>query len=268
MPILSARDIVQRFGHQEVLHGVSLDVRKGEILGLLGPSGAGKTTFVNVIAGVAEPVSGSVTAFGDPMPSLKLMRRMGYMAQSDALYTDLTAAENLAFFGAIYGLAGAALRRAGAKALDTAHLTVDPRKLARDYSGGMRRRLSLATAILHEPELLILDEPTIGLDPLHRVDIWESFRAMTAQDKTLIVTTHVMDEAERCDRLAMIRDGVFIATGTPAELRERAGATTLEEAFLHFARVEMSAEKNAAEAAVTGATTVGVADLDGGDRDA
>jgi ABC-2 type transport system ATP-binding protein len=240
MPILSACDIVQRFGHQEVLHGVSLNVERGEILGLLGPSGAGKTTLANVIAGVAEPVSGSVEAFGEPMPSLRLMRRMGYMAQSDALYTDLTAAENLAFFGAIYGLTGAALKRAGEKALETAHLTVEPGKLARDYSGGMRRRLSLATAILHEPELLILDEPTIGLDPLYRVDIWESFRRMTDAGRTLIVTTHVMDEAERCDRLAMIRDGVFIAMGTPDELRERTGTATLEDAFLHYARAEMA----------------------------
>lgn len=236
MAVLSAHDIVQRFGRQEVLHGVSLAVECGEILGLVGPSGAGKTTFVNVIAGVARPVAGTVEAFGEPMPSLELMGRMGYMAQSDALYMDLTASENLAFFGAIYGLRGKALKEASQKALETVHLSVEPRKQARDYSGGMRRRLSLATAILHEPELLILDEPTIGLDPLHRVDIWDSFRRMTAAGRTLVVTTHVMDEAERCDRLAMIRDGVFIATGSPDELKERAGASTLEAAFLHFAR--------------------------------
>jgi ABC-2 type transport system ATP-binding protein len=238
MSILTARDIVQRFGDQEVLHGVSLGVERGEILCLLGPSGAGKTTLVNVMAGVAEPASGHVIAFGEPMPSLALMRRMGYMAQSDALYTDLTASENLEFFGAIYGLRGDSLKAAAERALSTAHLTVEPRMQARDYSGGMRRRLSLATAILHEPELLILDEPTIGLDPLHRVEIWESFRAMTARGTTLIVTTHVMDEAERCDRLAMIRDGVFIAIGSPQELKERTGSATLEDAFLHFARAE------------------------------
>ncbi len=238
MPVLAARDIVQRFGHQEVLHGVSLGVERGEILGLLGPSGAGKTTFVNIIAGVAEPVSGTVDAFGEPMPSLELMRRMGYMAQSDALYTDLTARENLEFFGAIYGLTGEALGAAMSRALATAHLTVEPRKQVRDYSGGMRRRLSLATALIHDPEVLILDEPTIGLDPLHRVDIWDAFRVMAAEGRTLLVTTHVMDEAERCDRLAMIRDGVFIAIGTPNDLKARAGTRTLEEAFLHFARAE------------------------------
>lgn len=240
MPILTARDIVQRFGKQEVLRGVSLDVERGEVLGLLGPSGAGKTTFVNIIAGVAEPVSGSVEAFGEPMPSLHLMRRMGYMAQSDALYYDLTGPENLAFFGTIYGLTGATRARAAARALETAHLAADPRKQVRDYSGGMRRRLSLATALMHDPEMLILDEPTIGLDPLHRVDIWDAFRRIAAEGRTLIVTTHVMDEAERCDRLAMIRDGVFIAIGSPEELKERAKAATLEEAFLHFARVEIA----------------------------
>lgn len=238
--VLTARDIVQRFGSQEVLRGVSLGVERGEVLGLLGPSGAGKTTFVNVVAGVAEPVSGSVEVFGEKMPSLAIMQRIGYMAQSDALYTDLTANENLAFFGAIYGLSGASLKQATARALETARLTVEPRKQVRNYSGGMRRRLSLATALLHEPELLILDEPTIGLDPLHRVDIWESFRAMAAAGRTLLVTTHVMDEAERCDRLAMIRDGVFIAIGSPEELKERAEARTLEDAFLHFARIEMA----------------------------
>lgn len=238
MPVITARDIVQRFGHQEVLSGVSLDVAKGEIIGLLGPSGAGKTTFVNIIAGVTTPVSGEVLAFGEPMPRLDLMRRMGYMAQSDALYLDLTARENLEFFGALYGLGGAELRAARVRALELARLEVDPRKQARDYSGGMRRRLSLATALIHDPEVLILDEPTIGLDPLHRVDIWESFRRMTALGRTLVVTTHVMDEAERCDRLAMIRDGHFIALGTPAELKSRACAATLEDAFLHYARTD------------------------------
>ncbi len=238
MPILTARDIIQRFGAQEVLHGVSLGVEQGEVLGLLGPSGAGKTTLVNILAGVAEPISGAVMAFGEPMPSLDLMRRIGYMAQSDALYLDLTARENLEFFGAIYGLRAGALKDAVTRALLTARLQVEPRKAVHHYSGGMRRRLSLATALLHDPELLILDEPTIGLDPLHRVSIWESFRQMAEDGRTLIVTTHVMDEAERCDRLAMIRDGEFIAMGTPADLKDRADARTLEDAFLHFARSE------------------------------
>lgn len=238
-PIVSARGVHQRFGHQEVLHGMDLDVPRGQILGLLGPSGAGKTTFINIVAGVAVPQAGEVRIFGEPMPDLAIMERMGYMAQSDALYTDLTASENLAFFGAMYGLHGKDLKDAGERALRIAHLEVEPRKLVRQYSGGMRRRLSLATALLHGPELLILDEPTIGLDPLHRVDIWDGFRRMTDQGMTLLVTTHVMDEAERCDRLAMIRDGVFIAQGSPDELKDRAGAATLEDAFLHFARTEV-----------------------------
>jgi ABC-2 type transport system ATP-binding protein len=242
MPVITARDIVQRFGSQEVLHSVSLDVERGEVLGLLGPSGAGKTTLVNVLAGVATPKSGEVVAFGGRMPRLDLMRRMGYMSQSDALYLDLTARENLSFFGAIYGLSGPALARASERALELAHLKVEPKKQAGDYSGGMRRRLSLATALLHEPELLILDEPTIGLDPLHRVDIWMSLRDMAQSGRTLIITTHVMDEAERCDRLAMIRDGVFIAMGSPAELKQRAGAATLEDAFLHYATTTESGD--------------------------
>lgn len=239
-PIVSARSIIQRFGRQEVLHSVDLDVPRGEILGLLGPSGAGKTTFINIVAGVAVPHSGEVRIFGEMMPDLRVMQRMGYMAQSDAIYTDLTARENLAFFGSMYGLSGRALDEAGRRALEIAHLAVEPGKLVRAYSGGMRRRLSLATALLHSPELLILDEPTIGLDPLHRVDIWEGFRRMTETGMTLLVTTHVMDEAERCDRLAMIRDGVFIAQGTPAELERRADVSTLEDAFLRYARGEVT----------------------------
>lgn len=233
---VTARDVVQRFGAQEVLHGVDLDVPRGHILGLLGPSGAGKTTLVNILAGVTTAAAGEVRAFGERMPSLRLMARMGYMAQSDALYPDLTAWENLAFFGAMYRMRGKGLHAAAERALRIACLEVEPHKLVRHYSGGMKRRLSLAAAILHDPELAILDEPTIGLDPLNRVDIWESFRDLTATGRTLIVTTHVMDEAERCDVLAMVRDGSFIARGTPAELKERAGAATLEDAFLHFAR--------------------------------
>jgi ABC-2 type transport system ATP-binding protein len=236
-PTLTARKVVQRFGRQEVLHGVDLDVPRGSILGLVGPSGAGKTTLVNVLAGVSKPVSGEVCAFGQRMPSLKLMARMGYMAQSDALYPDLTSLENLSFFASMYGVRGRAFREGAERALRIACLDVDPHKLVRHYSGGMKRRLSLAAAILHDPELAILDEPTVGLDPLNRVDIWQSFHDLTAEGRTLVVTTHVMDEAERCDMLAMIRDGVFIAKGTPAELKERAGAATLEDAFLHFARV-------------------------------
>lgn len=236
MPVVTARDIVQSFGHQEVLRSVSLDVEQGEVLGLLGPSGAGKTTFVNVLAGVATPKSGEVHILGERMPRLDLMRRIGYMAQSDALYMDLTARENLAFFGAIYGLSGSALASASERALELAHLKVDPKKQVRNYSGGMRRRLSLAIALLHDPEILILDEPTIGLDPLHRVDIWNTLKQMAADEgRTLIITTHVMDEAERCDRLAMIRDGVFIAIGSPAELKTRANAETLEDAFMSYA---------------------------------
>jgi ABC-2 type transport system ATP-binding protein len=235
-PVVTARDVVQRFGGQEVLHGVDLDVPRGSILGLLGPSGAGKTTFVNILAGVARPAAGEVCTFGERMPSLRLMSRMGYMAQSDALYPDLTGWENLAFFGSLYHVHGRALREAADRALKLARLDVEPGKLVRQYSGGMRRRLSLAAAILHDPELAILDEPTIGLDPVNRVDIWDSFHRLTAEGRTLIVTTHVMDEAERCDALAMIRDGRFIAKGTPAELKERAGTSTLEDAFLHYAR--------------------------------
>ncbi len=168
------------------------------------------------------------------MPTLKLINSIGYMAQSDALYEDLTAKENLQFFSELYGLKGKKQMRRITEVMDLVQLSEDLTKLVSNYSGGMKRRLSLAIAMLHEPTILILDEPTVGIDPVLRRSIWKAFDKLKQNGITIIVTTHVMDEAEKCDRLGMIREGRLIAVGTTEELKEQTNSKTIEEAFLFY----------------------------------
>lgn len=231
---LSISQVSKSFGKHQVLHRIDLEIGQGEIFGLLGPSGAGKTTLVKQLAGLDVPTTGENFLFGEKLPSLKLISRIGYMAQSDALYADLSAKENLQFFASLYGLKGKEQKRRINEVMDLVELSDDLNKLVSNYSGGMKRRLSLAIALLHEPEILILDEPTVGIDPLLRKNIWEAFYELNQKGTTLIVTTHVMDEAEKCHRLGLMRNGSLIAVGTPEELKGRTGSTTLEDAFLVY----------------------------------
>ncbi len=231
------RDLIRNFNKIEVLRGITLTVNRGEIFGLLGPSGSGKTTLVKLIAGIDEATSGQVELLGTRMPQLRMMQRIGYMAQSDALYTDLTALENLAFFGALFGLQGKRLKQRIEETMTLVGLTDALKRPVGAYSGGMKRRLSLAIALLHEPEVLLLDEPTVGIDPVLRKSIWEQFVKLSRSGMTILVTTHVMDEAEKCDRLGMIRDGSLIAAGTPTDLLRETGSRTMEEAFLYYGGV-------------------------------
>ena len=226
--------INHRFGDKQVLTNISLKVPYGRITGLLGPSGCGKTTTVKIMAGILEASSGAVTVLGEAMPKLPLMNRIGYMAQSDALYILLTAEENLSFFSALYGMNKKKTKERIPEVMDLVNLGGHRGKAVMAYSGGMKRRLSLAIALLHEPEVLILDEPTVGIDPVLRKSIWDALYAMTEKGMTIIVTTHVMDEAEKCHNLAMLRDGCLIAQGTPLKLRENTGADSLEEAFIRY----------------------------------
>ncbi|GEN83018.1 ABC transporter ATP-binding protein [Sporosarcina luteola] len=235
---VSIRNVSKSFGKHPVLQNINLEMYEGEIFGLLGPSGAGKTTLVKELAGLDEPTEGENFLFQQKMPSLQLIKRIGYMAQSDALYEDLSAKENLQFFSELYGLKGQKQAQRINEVMELVQLSGDTTKLVTNYSGGMKRRLSLAIALLHEPELLILDEPTVGIDPVLRKSIWKAFTDLKTQGKTLIVTTHVMDEADKCDRLGLIRDGKLIAVGTPKELKEQTNASTIEEAFLAFGGAE------------------------------
>lgn len=222
------------FGDKQVLKDVSLKVPYGCIYGLLGPSGCGKTTTVKIMAGISESTSGETYVLGKKMPQLSLMNDIGYMAQSDALYMALSAAENLEFFAAIYGMKKEQYKKRILEVMELMSLSDDLNKPVGAYSGGMKRRLSLAMAILHNPKVLILDEPTVGIDPLLRQDIWKELYEMSEKGVTILVTTHVMDEALKCHRLAMMRRGVLIAQGTPEELQKNIGAATIEEAFIRY----------------------------------
>lgn len=205
--------------------------------GLLGPSGSGKTTLVKLLTGIDQATSGFIEAFGTPMPRLDILSKIGYMAQSDALYTELSALENLDFYAALYGLKGARRKQRISAVMDIVSLQDHLHKKVMQYSGGMKRRLSLAIALLHEPPLLILDEPTVGIDPLLRQAIWTELKALNTKGTTIILTTHVMDEADKCDRLGMIREGRLIAVDTPTALIERAGKPYIEEAFIYYGGV-------------------------------
>lgn len=222
------------FGDNHVLKDVSLSVPSGCIYGLLGPSGCGKTTTVKIMAGISESTSGETYVLGAKMPQLSIMNEIGYMAQSDALYTMLSAADNLEFFAAIYGMKRNEYKKRILEVMELVNLADDLNKPVYAYSGGMKRRLSLAMAILHNPKVLILDEPTVGIDPLLRQSIWKELYTMSNNGVTILVTTHVMDEAVKCDRIAMMRDGAVIAQGTPSELQKNIGANSIEEAFIYY----------------------------------
>ena len=215
-----------------VLDGIDFEVPRGQIVCLLGPSGCGKTTMVDLIIGNTIPVAGSVTVLGEQAPYPHARKKVGYMPQDEALYDDITAEENLRFFGAMVGLSGAHLSDRMAELLQFAKLEDDRKKLVSHYSGGMKRRLSLAVAMLHEPELLVLDEPTVGLDPAHRRVIWDEFDRLAAEGTTILVTTHIMDEAARCHRIVMLQNGRIIAQGSPTDILTQTGTADLESAFL------------------------------------
>ena len=219
--------VVKRFGQQPALDGVSLRVRRGEVYGLLGPNGAGKTTLIRSLVGLVAPEAGTVSVLGQRLPQLEVLARVGYMTQQAALYPDLSAEENVHFFGAIYG------RVDGVRdALELVDLWDRRKSVVSTLSGGMRTRCSLACALVHKPDLLLLDEPTVGVDPQLRVQLWDRFRKMAAGGTSIVVSSHVMDEAERCDRLGLIRFGKLLAEGTVAEIKVKAGVDRLEDAFL------------------------------------
>ncbi len=220
-------NVVRSFGTMRALDGVTLRVRAGEIYGLLGPNGAGKTTLIRAIVGLVAPDSGTVTVLGSRIPNLDILGSVGYMTQAAALYPDISVEENLRFFAAISG-ADANVD----EVLKIVELDQRRNSVVATLSGGMRQRCSLACALVHRPRLLLLDEPTVGVDPQLRVQFWEHFREMAAAGTTIVVSSHVMDEAERCQRLGLIRFGKLLGEGTPNEVRAAAGTNNLEEAFL------------------------------------
>jgi ABC-2 type transport system ATP-binding protein len=228
---IEAAGVVRTFGRLRALDGLDLTVRSGEIMGLVGPNGAGKTTFIRTVAGLLRLSAGSITVLGE-RPGRGVAGYLGYMTQSAALYEDLPIIDNLTFFGRLFGLSKADARARGAAVLGVVELGGKERVPVRDLSGGMRQLTNLACAMVHGPKLLLLDEPTVGIDPVLRLKLWEHFRHLNAGGTTIVLTTHVMEEAERCHRVAMISAGRAIAVGAPGELRRAAGVGTIEEAYL------------------------------------
>ena len=217
-------------GGRVVLPGLDTTVPAGEVVGLLGPSGCGKTTLLRALVGVQRIAGGEVRVLGRPAGDAALRSLVGYVTQAPSVYADLTIRENLRYFAAVLGASGARVK----SVVDEVGLGDAVDGLVGELSGGQRARVSLATALLGEPELLILDEPTVGLDPVLRRDLWGHFAVLAAAGTTLVVSSHVMDEAERCSRLLLLRDGALLADDTPAALLQRTGATDVEGAFLRL----------------------------------
>jgi ABC-2 type transport system ATP-binding protein len=215
-------------GTTHALRGVSTEIPGGRVTGLLGPSGSGKTTLIRALVGVQIVQSGTVDVLGRPAGSPELRARVGYVTQAPSVYLDLTARENLLYFAQIVGARPEVIE----EVLGTVGLEERADVVVRSLSSGERSRVSLASALLGKPELLVLDEPTVGLDPVLRRDLWNTFHRLADDGATLLVSSHVMDEAERCDELLMIREGSIVAQGEPDELRRRTGSDDLEEAFL------------------------------------
>ncbi|MCT0161565.1 ABC transporter ATP-binding protein [Lactiplantibacillus pentosus] len=233
-----AKQVSKSFGQQQVLNQIDLTLPSGMIYGLIGPSGAGKTTLIKSILGMEAVDSGTVDVMGTRMPNRAVMAQVGYMAQSDALYETLTARENLKFFGQLMSVPKQKLVQMIDYAAGLVDLTSQLDQRVSGYSGGMKRRLSLAIALIQDPRLLILDEPTVGIDPELRQQIWAELNKLKATGKSMLVTTHVMDEAERCDYLMLIRGGIALAQGTPHDLKQQYDVATIEQVFLKAGRMQ------------------------------
>jgi ABC-2 type transport system ATP-binding protein len=231
---IDIRDLVVVRGGNRVLPGISLQVRRGVVTGLLGPSGSGKSTFLRAIVGVQIVASGAVEVLGEPAGSPSLRRRVGYMTQAPSVYGDLSVRENVLYFARVLGVDA----EAEDAVLERVSLSELSGRLVGSLSGGQRARVSLATALLHKPDLLVLDEPTVGLDPVLRRELWDFFHTLAESGTTLLVSSHVMDEAARCDRLILLRDGAVLADLTPEELLQRTGADDLDSAFLRLVEGE------------------------------
>jgi len=244
--MLQATDLRKTFGTTAAVGGVSLEVKRGEIVGLLGPNGAGKSTTISMLCGLVRPDAGSVAIAGEPVgeDAATAKRRIGLVPQELSLFEDLPAIGNLELFGALYGVGGALLRERVAAALDLVGLTDRARAKPATFSGGMKRRLNIACALVHDPDVLLFDEPTVGVDPQSRNAIFANIEALRARGKSIVYTTHYMEEAERlCDRIVIMDHGKVVASGTVDEVSRLAPAppprparltASLEDVFLHL----------------------------------
>ena len=231
---VETRDLSRRFGTLTAVQHLNLAINRGEVFGLLGPNGSGKTTTIRMLCGLLDPTEGDAIVAGVDVRKTpeQVKTRIGYMSQRFGLYEDLTVGENLDFYGGIYGLRGAAQRTRSDEVVGFLGLGQRLHQLAGQLSGGWKQRLALGCALLHRPPVLFLDEPTAGVDPAARRSFWRTIHDLAKTGTTVLVTTHYMDEAERCDRLAMLSLGHLIALGTPDEVARQVGGKTLEDAFI------------------------------------
>ena len=227
--------LVKQFGKLRAVDNLNMTINTGETYGLIGPNGSGKTTLIRMLVGLMRPTSGTIRVMSERLPSAKISPYIGYMTQLSSLYQDLTAKENLQFFSSIYGLRGKAQGQRIQEMLERVDLADRANDVVDTFSGGMKQRLSLACALVHHPRLVLLDEPTVGIDPELRRTFWDYFAQLNAEGVTIIVSTHHLDEASRCTRLGLMRLGTLLAQGTPQEMLRQSGQDTMEDAFLYFA---------------------------------
>lgn len=242
--VVTVTHVDKSFNKKRILHDVNLTASGHEILGLIGPSGAGKTTIIKNIMGMEQPDDGKVTIFGKEMPNRQVLQRIGFMAQDDALYESLTGRENLKFFAQLFGVKKDQLNERIEYTAGVVNLNQDLDKRVSNYSGGMKRRLSLAISLIQDPDLLVLDEPTVGIDPELRRQIWDELRKYAKDGKSIIITTHVMEDAAECDELLMIHDGHIITHGSPDSLEKKYQVDNLEQVFLKAGKSNENTDNN------------------------
>jgi ABC-2 type transport system ATP-binding protein len=234
--VVVTKDLVKKFGDLTAVDNLNLKLPEGEVFGFIGPNGSGKTTAIKMLCGLLKPTSGESYVLGKKIPDTSIYPRIGYMPQETALYMDLTVRQTIRFFGEIYGLSKDAIAKREEELLDFVDLKARRKEIVYNLSGGMKHRLSLAVSLIHEPEVLFLDEPTVGVDPELRSSFWRYFKDLCSKGVTVLITTHYMDEASRCDRVGMIRMGEMVAVGTPSHMTEETGQKSLEDAFLWYLR--------------------------------
>jgi len=237
-PIIETNNLTKRFGAFTAVNNLNLKINVGEIYGLLGPNGAGKTTTIKMLCGILLSTSGDSHIFGKKAVDKSVAPNIGYMPQEIALYPGLTVHQNMEFFGKLFGLKKEKIEKMERELLKFINLEKWRNELVVNLSGGMKHRVSLACVLIHEPKLLFLDEPTVGVDPNLRVTFWHHFDELKARGKTIVITTHYMDEARRCDRVGFMREGKLIAEGKPKELLAVTNTDSLEDAFLEFSKRE------------------------------
>jgi len=239
---IEVTNVYKSFDKKPVINDLTFFIKSGDIICLLGPSGAGKTTTIRLLIGAIPADKGEIRFGSTIVPNLKLLQKIGFMPQNDAMYDDLSGEDNLKFFAGLYGMKKNDRTKRINEALDLVELTDDRKKFVRNYSGGMKKRLSLATALLHEPDVLLLDEPTVGIDPVLRRSIWNQFKEIKKSGRTLIVSTHVMEEVTECDKAALIYNGKLINYDTVQNLLAQTKNGKVEDLF--FAAAENTAENN------------------------